>query len=189
MRRAIIILAAGIILGAASAAAIIRFGAGWGGVRIGPWSTPLDAGGTGRGLYVRAMVARWATLGLSRKETIYFIANQDDAGRSLDGACSYHITGADLPARWWSITLYDGQHYLLPTPTQRYSFASANLQRAPGGDIDITLSPTASPGNWLDTAKAPRLVVLLRLYQPHAAEAANPASLHLPSITRTGCAA
>jgi len=188
MRRAIIILALGIVLGVASAAGAIIRGGDLGGINLGPWATPLDAGGTHRGIYTRAVVAIRATLGLSRAETIYFAAHQDSTGAALTGNCTYRLHGPDLPARWWSITLYGRDHYLIDNPEHRYSYASANIARADKGDIDITIGPQKAPGNWLDTANVPHLVLLTRLYQPLPDAATAPAGIKLPIIERIGCA-
>ena len=188
MKRAIVIVVLGIVLGLGSAVGALWYGGIAGGLRVGPWGTPLDAGGVNRNIYTRAVVAVRATLGLSRKETIYFGAMTDSAGAKLRGECTYTVHGPDLPARWWSITLYANDQYLIANPANRYSYASANIARGEKGDFSITVGPTAAPGNYLDTARAPHLELLTRLYQPLADAAANPAGIKLPAIDLVGCA-
>lgn len=177
----------GTSLGLASALAAVWHLGGHGSVRVGPWITPLDAGGPNRGPYLRAAAALRATLALARQEAIYFRAATDSDGNTLQGTCTYLIQGADLPARWWSITLYGTDHYLIANPENRYAYASANVAHEPDGSFAIHLSPTRQPGNWLDTANAAKIVLLTRLYQPHAAAAAAPSHIALPSITRQSC--
>jgi hypothetical protein len=187
MLRAILLVLLGAVLGIVGAAPIVWFGGAYGGVRVGPWATPLDAGGAGRGAYTRAVVAIRATMGLSRRETIYFGANTDSAGEKLTGNCTYEIHGPDLPTRWWSITLYGSDHYLIANPQNRFSYASANIARDPDNGFTITVSPKPAPGNWLNTAGAPGLVLLTRLYQPLPQAASDPAHIPLPAIHRVEC--
>jgi hypothetical protein len=185
--RALAILAIGTTLGLASALAAVWHLGGHGAVRVGPWVTPLDAGGPNRGPYLRAAAALRATLALSRQEAIYFRAATDSDGQTLNGACTYLVHGPDLPARWWSITLYGTDHYLIANPENRFSYASPNAAHAPDGTVTVHLAPTKQPGNWLDTAAAKNFILLTRLYQPHAQAAADPARIPLPTITRQTC--
>ena len=136
MRRVLAILLAGCVLGLGSAAlAVWNIGA-WGAVHVGPWVTPLDAGGVDRSPYLRATAALRATLALSRREAIYFRAATDSAGAPLRGSCNYTLHGPDLPARWWSITLYGADHYLIANPDQRFAYASVNVAHdADGGGL------------------------------------------------------
>ena len=181
------IVVAGVALGLGSAAATLWTMGNGGAIRVGPWVTPVDAGGVDRGPYSRAVIALRATLGLSRKEAIYFAATADSAGAALEGDCTYTVTGPDLPARWWSITLYGSDHYLVANPENRWSFASVNIAHDPGGGFTIWIGPDRHAGNWLDSAGAGSLLLLARLYRPVASAAAAPAGIVLPSITRVGC--
>ena len=182
------ILLAGAVLGFGSAILAVRYVGGMGALQVGPWSTPLDGGGTGRGMYQRAAVAVSATLALSRQEAIYFRAATDSQGARLAGNCTYTVHGPDLPARWWSITLYGADHYLIANPQQRYSYASPDVARGQDGGFLIAIGPDPQPGNWLNSVRTPQLVLLARLYQPTPAAAANPAAIKLPSIDRGACA-
>jgi hypothetical protein len=187
MLRLLAILLVGTALGLASAAGAIWHAGNSGALSIGPWVTPLDAGGPNRGPYLRATAAVRATLALSRKEAIYFRAATDSEGNALEGACTYTITGKDLPARWWSITLYGTDHYLIANPQNRYAYASPSVAHNPDGTFTITVSPHPQPGNWLNPGETKNIVLLTRIYEPSAEAAANPAGLKLPAITRTGC--
>jgi len=183
----IAILLAGTVLGFGSAVLAVRHTGGEGALQVGPWGTPLDGGGPGRGIYERAAVAVSATLALSRQEAIYFRAATDSQGARLDGNCTYIVRGPDLPARWWSVTLYGADHYLIANPQRRYSYASANVARGPDGGFAIAIGPDPQPGNWLNSVRTPQVVLLARLYQPRPEAAANPAAIKLPSIDRGAC--
>jgi hypothetical protein len=188
MLRILAILALGTALGVGTvAAAVLRLG-GVGVVRIGPWQSPLDAGGIDRGPYLRAVAAVRATLALSRQEAIYFRAATDSSGQTLHGTCTYTVHGPDLPARWWSITLYGADHYLIVNQENRYAVASVNAVRTQDGGFSITISPKPHQGDWLDTAGTPEIVLLTRLYQPAAAAAAAPAAIIMPRIDLVACA-
>ena len=182
MIRWLTILLLGSLLGAGSAALAIRHEGDFGATRVGPWTTQRDAGGAGRSPYARAAVAVYATLALSRQETLYFRAASDSQGSALLGNCTYTVHGPDLPARWWSMTLYGADHFLLANPQHRYSFASSA-----NGGFSITVGPAPQPGNWLNTTGASGIVLLVRLYQPTARAAADPAAIAMPEINRGTC--
>lgn len=182
------VLLGGVILGTGSAIVAVRRIGEAGSVHIGAWSTPLDAGSASRGPYLRAAVALGATLALARQETIYFSATRDDEGNLLDPACNYEIDGRDLPARWWSITLYDAKHYLIENPQNRYSYASANIAHDEGDHFTITISRRAREGNWLNPSDAPGMMLVTRLYQPHDDAAHAPQNIVMPKIRRGECA-
>ncbi|MFO0510077.1 MAG: DUF1214 domain-containing protein, partial [Gammaproteobacteria bacterium] len=93
---------------------IIGIGSAWlwltrtdpAGKRIGPWLVNLEAGSTDASMYTRARIALKALLALDRRETLYYIAQQDDAGRPLRAECRYLVSGSIPAARWWSVTAY-----------------------------------------------------------------------------------
>jgi hypothetical protein len=187
MWRPLIILLAGSALGLGSAALAVWNIGGAGAVHVGPWITPLDAGGAGRGAYLRATAALRATLALSRQEAIYFRAATDRHGEPLRGGCRYTVRGADLPSRWWSITLYGADHYLIANKENRYAYASVNVAHDADGGFTLHVGPTAEAGNWLDTAGTAHIVLLTRLYQPNPAAAGAPANIKMPTIDFAGC--
>jgi hypothetical protein len=118
---------------------------------------------------------------------LYFRAVTDTAGRKLQGNCTYVVRGADLPARWWNITMYNTDHYLIRNPQNRYSYASVNVAREGGGDFRITVAPEADKANWLNIASVPNFVLLARLYQPAPGAAGNPSSIAMPVKERVRC--
>ena len=89
-----------------------------GGVSDGPWSTSLDTGSSEGGPYLRARIAVHGLLALSREETVYYSALRDSDGADLVGNCSYRLEGRDPPTRWWSITAYGADDFLIPNDGQ-----------------------------------------------------------------------
>jgi hypothetical protein len=161
--------------------------AGRGGVVIGPWQTSLTIGGIDADMYTRNYVAITALLALNRNETIYFEAHRDDDGRKLSASCNYDVTGGPIQARWWSITAYADDNFLIPNAASRFSYNIRSLGTAPDGHYSIALGPRERPGNWLPTGdRGGGFNLLLRLYNPEAELAKAPGLAKLPSIKRVG---
>ncbi len=135
-------------------------------VKIGPWGTSLAAGSASANPYLRAWIARHALLALRKEETIYFSAYTDDEGEPLRGDCDYRIEGRAPDARWWSITVYGEDDFLIPNEQGRYSWGSTEIALDEEGRFTIQLSRTPKPGNWLPTGEAKRMCLSLRLYNP-----------------------
>jgi hypothetical protein len=176
------------IAGIAAPIAIWRFGAaGQGAVVIGPWQTSLVTGGVDADMYTRNYVAITALLALNRNEAIYFEAQRDDDGRKLSASCNYDVTGGPIQARWWSITAYADDNFLIPNAANRFSYNVRSLPTAPDGYYSIALGPRERPGNWLPTGnRGGGFNLLLRLYNPDTELAKSPALAKLPSIKRVG---
>jgi len=171
----------GVLLGLGSAVVGLRRGMAAAAVQNGAWQTNLDAGSPDAGMYLRARVALGGLLALNRDETIYYRADRDESGRRFDGSCDVVVEGVDPAARWWSITAYAADNYLIPNDQQRYSFSQSSVQRAADGHFQLTASPRRQEGNWLPVAAAP-FDLTLRLYNPAPQVEANPSGVALPHI-------
>lgn len=159
----------------------------WGTVRNGPWRSLIEAGSPDANPYARAVVALDALLALDARETIYFTADRDEDGNALRGDCDYRIAGSDPGARWWSITVYGADRFLIKNVARRFSYTLANLAREAPGRFEISLAPAEHPGNWLPSGGQGAIFLALRLYNPEAAVAQDPAHAALPSIRRERC--
>jgi hypothetical protein len=157
-----------------------------GGISDGPWKTNLLIGSSGGDMATRAAVAVHGLLALNRSETIYFTASQDSGGNALDGRCSYLVAGRDPPTRWWSITVYGADDYLIPNAANRYSISKTSVVRDAGGAFTAPLGPDPHGANALPTGGR-RFTLTLRLYNPAASVAADPARVALPSIRKVSC--
>lgn len=155
-------------------------------VRNGPWSTNLATGGTDADAYTRTFIALTGLLALNKDETIYYGADTDSAGERLDGRCAYRVEGSDPDARWWSITLYGRDHFLIPNPAKRYSLGKTNVTRGAEDMFVIRLSTVEEQGNWIATAPD-GFQITLRLYNPGQSIRDNPAAAPLPSIVKEAC--
>ncbi len=179
-------LAAGIALGLAATWAIVIRVSKSGGIHDGPWRTSLLAGSSEGDPYLRAYVAVHGLLALSRKETVYYNASDDSEGHALDGNCTYRIVGHDPPARWWSITAYGTDDFLIPNPADRYSVSMNSVMRQTDGSFVVTVSKKNAETNWIPVA-AGRFDLTIRLYNPQATVAAHPGDVALPTIEKAAC--
>lgn len=179
-------LAIGVAFGLAATWATVIRGTTSSNVSDGPWRTSLHTGSSEGGPYLRAWIAVHGLLALSRQETIYYTATSDSDGHGLDGKCSYEIEGRDPPARWWSITAYGADDFLIPNAADRYSVSMNSVVRRADGTFTVALSEAPAERNWIPVA-GPRFDVTIRLYNPQAAVVADPAHAALPTIRKVSC--
>lgn len=179
-----------VALGAGSALFIIQRGARTlGAETIQGWTFSRLAGSSAADPYTRALVAKAGLLALAQTETIYFSLNHDDQGAPLREACTYEISGAAPPARWWSVTIYAADDFLPQNPLGGFS-------------IDATRTPISADGRWVARiAPAPALTpdalssleagdsysLTLRLYNPADSAREDPAALTLPRLRKIAC--
>jgi hypothetical protein len=179
---------AGIVLGLfATWVIVIRAVPMGGDVKDGPWRTSLATGSAKSGPWLRASVALHGLLALNSSETIYYSATADGAGGTLDARCTYRVIGRDPPTRWWSITAYGADDYLIPNPKHIYSVSKNSVRRDADGSFTVTLKQGAAEPNEIATGSG-RFSLTLRLYNPDPAVAADPAHTVLPKIEKGACA-
>lgn len=150
----------------------------------GSWEHNPMVGSAAANMYLRAGVARSGLLALSRDEAIYFQADTDADGKPLSADHSYRISGRELPGRWWSITVYGADYFLMPNEQDRYSLNSENIQKDADGRFSLSLSRQPQSGNWLPLGDAPKFDLLLRVYNPSPSLMQNLAAAPLPSIEK-----
>jgi hypothetical protein len=181
------VLLAAIVLAVLSAWALVLHGSGQELIAVGPWRAGTYTGSAQAGLYVRANVAITGLFALNPSEAIYFSAAQDDAGQKLVAHCVYAIEGKPVAARWWSITAYADDNFLIPNPANRFSFNMGNLGRDDSGTFHVIAGPAEQPGNWLPTGTGDGgFSLLFRLYNPAPEVVANLRGIALPSIKPVG---
>ncbi|MBM4232908.1 MAG: DUF1214 domain-containing protein [Gammaproteobacteria bacterium] len=165
-------------------------GVGIAGIDAGAWRVNLLAGSQNADAYTRARIALGAVLALDRSETLYYTTQRDDQGEPLRAECRYKVEGSPPPARWWSITAYDQDHFLFPNTERRYSVGTESAQLDSAGRFSLTIGPL--PANerdnraWIPTAGTGGLRLTLRLYNPDPAVQQSPGSLSAPSISLNG---
>lgn len=131
-----------------------------------------------------AQIALGATFAIQPSEVIYMIAMADNKGNTLNSGQDYVIKGKKewLRARYWSITLYGGDHFLIPNEIDKFSFNVANTQFEQDGSFKIHVSPTEKAGNWLPSGQEEKMFFLLRMYHPDKSVYKNIEQIELPDI-------
>ena len=96
------------------------------------------------------------------------------------------IEGRGPPARWWSITAYGADDFLIPNPADRYSVSMNSVARRADGSFAATASKAQAEANWIPVT-AGRFELMIRLYNPQPDVAADPGHLALPTIKKVAC--
>lgn len=187
MQRYILGAALGCVVGLLAAVISVRASALGNMESIGPWRTGRDFGSQQAGAYTRAVVALYGLLALPASEARYYTAATDNRGAPLDGRCQYTISGGQLPAKWWSLTLYDHDGYLIDNRSNLYSVSSIELPLAEQSHWTVTVSPHAQPGHWLPSGTNREIALTLRTYLPDGDGRHNLNPSQLPQIVKEQC--
>jgi hypothetical protein len=106
----------------------------------------------------------------------------------LRESCSYRLSGEDLPARWWSETLYDAEGFLARNAQDAHSIDATSVVRSVDGAYEALLATgRGQEQNFLATEGAGRFSLTLRLYNPEPVVTSTPEALVLPRISRISC--
>lgn len=155
-------------------------------VSVGAWIANPETGSVEADPYTRLRVAMTGLLALNSSETVYYEAMTDEDGARLSGQCSYRVEGTDPAARWWSVTVYGADNFLLPGSNGVFSVTKNNVVRDAHGSFSITLAKDATGPNAIPTGDA-AFNLTLRLYNPDPGIAADLSTARLPRIIKTGC--
>jgi len=123
------------------------------------WTSTVDNAQWGTDYLNRTATAKSNMYENRPEETKYIYTDDDSQGQQLSGQNTYSITFAkgEVPPvhGFWSLTLYDAEHFFNPNPMNRYSLGTKNKSLKYNGDGSLTLYAGAkSPGkdkenNWL----------------------------------------
>lgn len=137
------------------------------------WNRSVNNSQWGMDYQNRAATARSNMFENRPNETQYFYTDADADGNQLKGDEAYEVTFAagDLPPvdGFWSLTMYDDDHFFSPNELGRYSLGTKNTTLVTGDDGSLTIHVGhASPGadresNWLP-APAATFSLYLRAY-------------------------
>lgn len=141
----------------------------------GGWNSPLNAARWGFDYLTRAATAKSNMYVNQPEETRYFFLEHDGRERRLDGDHDYTITfppGQAPPVNgFWSLTLYNPEHFFAPNDLGRYSIGTKNrsLTYGPDGSLTIRIQHE-SPGaehetNWLPAPRG-EFELTIRAYWP-----------------------
>jgi hypothetical protein len=182
--------AVALVIGLASAWYMIEAGSALTVVRDGPWKRWTLAGETGADPYTRAHFARAGWLPLSAKAALYYTASRDSTGEPLYSDCEYTLSGSFPGARRWTLAAYDIGGVLIDPGPGPPVVSSDTALPGPGGTLTISISQSASPGNWLAVSGAARMQLLLTLFgvrDTSAVRSRSGATPHAFRIEKAGC--
>jgi hypothetical protein len=142
------------------------------------WTTQSNGAKFGTDYYTRVAVAKSNIFVNTPNETKYFYQDLDENGAQLRGSRAYTVTfpkGGLPPVKgFWSLTLYNENHFFSPNEIKRYSVGTKNktLVTAPDGSLTIYVQSTPPEGekraNWLPSPKGD-IVLYIRAYWPEEA--------------------
>ena len=158
------------------------------------WTTIPSAGDPKRSVYTRAFISSQGLFALSKPESVYFEAKNDIEEISLNGSLCYILSGNEIQSasiipRWWSLTVYNDDGYLVESTEKQYSYNSENIIYNSNGDFEIYLGhrPNNNISNWLKTPSEDLFSVVLRVYQPGEEFFSNLSRVDLPIIKKVVC--
>ena len=158
-------------------------------VMIDDWFSDWTIGTEGSSRYLKAWIARNGLLAMRKSEAIYFVRTTDDTGQSLRETCRYLVSGGDLPAAWWSITLYDASGYL-PMNTDAHLSFDASDRSETVWSFEVAKSEPVGGIAWVSSKASERFDLTLRLYLPDPEFLADPQNKNaFPTVKRLSCSA
>ena len=156
------------------------------GTTVGGWKALPPISSDAADPYSRARIARTGEIAMGAGEGLTFVAVEDDAGRELDGACSYRLSGATPTARWWTLSVTDAAGRLPASASGRTYLTSREILRDLEGRFEISVSAPARPGNWLPSFERGAERLVLRLYDTPLALSPG-GDTPMPRIERESC--
>lgn len=148
------------------------------GVPVGnDWIAPLNGAEFGTDYFSRAAASRANIFVNPRRESAYFGQEYDSEKKRLNGAKAYTVTFAknQLPPvnGFWSLTLYDPDHFFAPNEINRFSLGTKNKGLIFGKDGSLTIfvqnkKPEGDKAaNWLPAPEG-EFELFIRAYSPKA---------------------
>jgi hypothetical protein len=138
------------------------------------WLTTTKTGAYGTNYIQRALVTAIGLGANLPQDAVYPTSAADAEGKPYEGTSRYvmHFDKGMLPPvnGFWSLTMYDGNYFLVPNKLNRYTLSQRNkLKVNKDGSVDLYLQKD-SPGkdkesNWLPAPEG-RFIPMMRLYWP-----------------------
>ncbi len=157
------------------------------------WTILPSPGDPDRSIYTRAAVAAAGTFASKKPEQAYYQTEIDIEDQPLNGNCLYKLSGDDINSyRWWSITAYAEDGYLIENTEKLYSYNSDTITYKPDG-IEIYflgknefISDVANK-NWLRVNQDENFNISLRIYGPGEEFFSNLRRVNLPIVEKVKC--
>ncbi|MBS0342365.1 MAG: DUF1254 domain-containing protein [Proteobacteria bacterium] len=143
------------------------------------WTVARNGAQFGTDYYTRTAVARSNIFVNRASEASYFYQDFDESGARLSGGKRYTVTfakGTPPVKGFWSMTMYDAQHFFVSNPINRYSLGTKNkdLKRNADGSLTLYVQPEAPSdpdqrANWLPSPRQGDFSLYVRAYWPEQA--------------------
>jgi hypothetical protein len=141
------------------------------------WSTISNESAFGTDYYTRTAIAKSNIFVNAPSETKYYYQDLDAKGDRLSGANRYTVTfakGQTPPVHgFWSLTLYNEEHFFEPNDIGRYSLGTKNKDLVLDADGAVTIRVQAEAptdpkqrANWLPAPKSAAFSLFVRAYWP-----------------------
>ncbi|MFH6965069.1 DUF1254 domain-containing protein [Flavobacterium plurextorum] len=127
------------------------------------WTTQRNGAQFGYDYLTRLSCAKANIFVNKPNETRYFYQDRDENGTRLSGSNKYTVTFAngELPPvkGFWSLTLYNAEHFFAPNELKRYSLGTKNKNLKKNADGSLTIYVQNTPpsedkiSNWLPAPK------------------------------------
>ena len=141
------------------------------------WSAVSNPAAFGTDYFARTAVAKSNILVNAPVETKYIYQDLDSKGERLNGANRYTVTfpKEQTPPAYgfWSLTLYDKEHFFVPNELKRYSLGTKNKDLKTGSKGELSIYVQSDPpaeahrSNWLPAPKDD-FSLFIRAYWPKA---------------------
>ena len=158
------------------------------------WTTLPSPGDPDRNIYTRAAVAAVGTFASKKPEQAYYSTEIDIEDQPLHGNCLYKLSGEDIDSRWWSITAYASDGYLIENTEKLYSYNSETVNFNSNGGFEIyflgnnNFISNVSNKNWLRVNQDENFNISLRIYYPGEEFFSNLKRVNLPIVEKIDCA-
>lgn len=149
----------------------------------GPWQGN-NLAEVGKNQLLTARIAVATLYALNPSEVIYLVAQEDSKGEELNAENDYVIKGIPLDARYWSITLYGEDFFLVPNEAAKFSYNLHNVRYESDSSFIITISSLKKEHNWLPSGKSGKFYLTIRMYHPQEHVYKNIESVQLPTIEK-----
>lgn len=159
----------------------------FGAYQSGPWVAWPRAGAPSPDPYSRAYISRNGSLQLGLSEGLQFIATTDSDGSRLDRACRYRIDGTTPVSTFWTLVPTAADGISITRPDGPPGFQSSRIARANDGSMQLYVSRSLSPLNWLEIAGDGPFQLVLTLYDTAALSGTSAAQFTLPAVIKEGC--
>lgn len=196
--RPYLMIPAGVLLAGMIAVVVIFFyGSKITILNLNGWMTVDGIGSKDADFISRAIVAKIGLFANSKDKTIYLSSHPNVEINykklfsgpkhwfALSNKKNYRILGnINIPASWWSITLYDGKNMLIKNQDKRYSYTNYNLLADNEGNFIIDVAPVKPAGatNWLPAPPDQSFHLKMRIYEPSKEVYENIATYPLPKL-------